>query len=51
MTKIIVELEFDEQDLGEKWMNPDNLNLLFYTETYTKPEALKVVSYEERSNE
>ena len=45
--KIRIELEFDEEDLGPKWMNPDNLNLLLYTGHATKPELLKVLSYEE----
>ena len=45
--KISVILEFDEENLGKKWMNPDNLNLLLYTENATKKELLKVISYKE----
>ena len=40
-------LSFDENDLGPKWMNIDNLALLLYTEHKTKKELLKIVSYEE----
>ena len=43
--KIIVELEFDENNLGPKWMNPDNLDLLLYGEHSTKKELLRVISY------
>lgn len=45
--RIEIELEFDEQDLGKKWMNPDNLNLLLYSEASTRKELLQVVSYKE----
>ncbi len=45
--EILVRLSFDEEDLGPKWMNPDNLNMLLYTETATKKDLLKVVSYNE----
>ena len=44
--KIRVELEFDEKDLGMKWMNPDNLNLLLYSNRSTKEKLLKVIKYE-----
>ena len=48
MKRIKVILEFNEQDLGEKWMNIDNLKLLLYSKKwFTKEELLKVVSYEE----
>lgn len=47
MTTVIVTLEFDEEDLGEKWMNPDNLKILLYTAESTKPELLKVIDYDE----
>ena len=45
--RIKIELEFDEDDLCKGWMNPDNLDLLLYTEHATKKELLKVISYEE----
>jgi len=47
--KILVELEFNENDLGPKWMNPDNLDILLYTDASTKRGLLKVVSFEEES--
>ena len=47
MTKITVELEFDEQELGPQWMNPDNLGILLYTDNGTKRELLKVTAYRE----
>lgn len=49
--RIKVILEFDENDLGPKWMNPDNLDLLLYTENATKKELLKVLSFEEMGAE
>ena len=45
MTKIKVELEFDEQELGEGWMNPYSLDLLLYSEEHTKKELLRVLNY------
>jgi hypothetical protein len=45
--RIKIELEFDENDLGQKWMNPDTLDLLLYTKICTKKELLKVINYEE----
>ena len=47
MQKILVELEFDDNNLGPKWMNPDNLDLLLYTKNATSIELLKVNSYKE----
>ena len=41
-------LEFDEQNLGPKWMNEDNLALLLYSEFSTKRELLQIVEYEEQ---
>lgn len=49
MSKIKVTLEFDEKDLGEKWMNRDNLELLIYSNMYTREDLLKVIEYEELS--
>jgi hypothetical protein len=45
--KIRVELEYDENSLGPMWMNKDNLELLLYAAWSTKPEFLKINSYEE----
>lgn len=39
MPKMIVEFEWNEE-LGEKWMNMDNLHLLLYGQAYTKQELL-----------
>lgn len=47
--KVKVILEFDENQLGEKWMNIDNLKSLLYSETKTKDDLLKIESYEEQS--
>ena len=47
MATIKVALEFDEKELGEKWMNPDNLEYLLYTEAYTNHKLLKVITYQE----
>ena len=47
--KIKVILEYDENKLGPKWMNPDNLALLLYESGYsTNRDLLKIVSYEEQ---
>ncbi len=46
--KILVELEFNEDNLGSKWMNPDNLDILLYTEASTKRDLLTVVSFVEQ---
>ncbi len=45
--RIKIELEFDEGDLGKKWMNPDNLGLLLYSSTSTRKDLLKIISYKE----
>ena len=45
--RILVDLEFDENYLGPKWMNPDNFDLLLYGEHSTKRNLLKVVSFKE----
>lgn len=47
MMKVKVELEYDEEDLGRKWMNPDNLELLLYSKEATRRDLLKILSYEE----
>lgn len=47
--KTVVELEFNENDLGPKWMNLDNLEILLYTEAFTRRDLLKVISFEEES--
>lgn len=45
MAKMIVELEWSDE-LGETWMNMDNLKLLLYGQMYTKPELLNVTMLE-----
>ena len=45
--KILIELEFDEKELGPKWMNPDNLDLLLYSDNRTNKDLLKVNSFKE----
>ena len=48
MKKITVEFEFDEKDLGEQWMNIDNLKLMLYSDKWsTKEELFKISSYRE----
>lgn len=49
--KILVELEFDENDLGLNWMNPDSLGILLYTGASTNRSLLKVVRFEELPNQ
>ena len=49
--KVNVVLEFDENNLGQQWMNPDNLAILLYTENATRKELLQVVSYTEVTSE
>lgn len=41
MGRMIVELEWNDE-LGEKWMNMDNLALLLYGQMYTKRELLSI---------
>lgn len=36
--KIIIELEFDEQELGVGWFNEDNFKTLIYSHECLKPE-------------
>lgn len=43
--KILVELEFDAEELGEDWMNKYNLDLLLYGDARTKPHLLKVDNF------
>ena len=42
---MLIKLEWD-RDLGEKWMNIDNLYLLLYEKHATKKELLKVTEIE-----
>ena len=42
MRKMKFELEYDEKELGEKWMNIDNLEICLFSKEYTKRELLKV---------
>ena len=47
--RVKVILEFDDNKLGQGWMNIDNLKLLLYTEQKTKEDLLKVVYYGEEN--
>ena len=40
--KLIVEFEWDENELGDGWFNIDNLELCLFTEKFTRRELLKV---------
>ncbi len=44
--EMVVVLSWDEDDLGPKWMNVDNLSLLLYGTHATNPRALKVRCFE-----
>ena len=48
--RIIVEMEFDENELGPHWMNPDNLSLLLYTHRSTKEDLLRILSFKSEGN-
>ena len=48
--RVFVELEFDEKELGPKWMNRDNLALLLYDSYETRREFLKIVSYKDEED-
>ena len=39
--KLIVEFEWDENELGDGWFNIDNLELCLFTEKFTRRELLK----------
>lgn len=41
MTKRIFELEWDEE-LGEMWMNEDNLAICLYTDTHTSANLVAI---------
>ena len=47
MTTVKITLQFDERDLGDKWLNPDNLEQLLYTSNHTNKELLQVIDYQE----
>lgn len=52
MKKIRVTFEFDDNDLGQKWMNIDNLKLLLYSKGFSTLESLfKIVNYIELDND
>jgi len=50
MAKLIVELEWNDE-LGEAWMNLENLKACLYGQTYTKPELLSVEPVERTDEE
>ena len=45
MAKMMVELEWNDE-LGEKWMNIDNLSSCLFTRTCTRTDLLKVTEVE-----
>jgi hypothetical protein len=45
--RVNVVLEWDEEELGQGWMNIDNLEILLYSRNFTRKELLEVVSYDE----
>jgi len=45
--RIKIELEFDEETLGRKWLNPDNFESLLYSKLETTKELLRILSYHE----
>jgi len=47
MSSMTVKFEWDGDDLGPKWMNPGNLELLLYTIECTRKDLLKVEIIEE----
>ena len=42
VSKLTVEFEWDDKDLGEGWFNIDNLAVLLYSRQFTTREILKV---------
>ena len=50
MAKMIVEFEWSDE-LGESWMNIDNLESLLYGQTYTKRELLGVTMLDHSDKE
>ena len=42
MSKMIVELTWDEENLSEGWMNIDNLELMIYGKPFTRKDLLQV---------
>lgn len=56
MSKMVVELEWDGDDLGQMWMNMDNLAVLLFTDDSTKRELVRVTEishsgYDQEHNE
>ena len=45
MKRVVVILEWDEKDLGDKWMNKDNLELCLYSKEHTNKNLLHIVQY------
>lgn len=46
MKRMIVILEWDDEELGEGWMNIDNLKILLYTQAFTPEQLLEVIEIE-----
>lgn len=43
MATMIVELEWNEEELGEKWMNIDNFRACLYGQTHVAEVSLQIV--------
>lgn len=43
MAKMLVLLDWDEEELGKDWMNIFNLELLLYSKEHTRRDLLKAV--------
>mgnify|MGYP001556447172 CR=1 FL=1 len=44
--KITVKLRFNDDELGEAWMNYDNFRSLLYSGASTKEDLLEIITYE-----
>lgn len=50
MSEMVVRFKWDGDDLGPVWMNPDNLELLLYSERQTRRELLQFEMVEDASD-
>jgi len=51
LKEVTVKFVFDTDNLGEEWMNRDNLELLLYSEFSTKRDLFEIVEYDTRKPE
>ena len=51
MKQIMVIFEYDNDHLGDEWMNEDNLKFLLYNNTKINRELFKIVNYKEMDKE